>query len=81
MDSILKPSAVFQFTTAQTHRVLGRGLENTLQMLPKCDVNKLYFVVPEHHFDSFRKQEITGTRVPNSRIASVEQLVLKVVLV
>ena len=56
VDSILQPDSVFQVTTAADHKVSGKGLENALQLLPEKDSYKLYFVVPDHCFESFKKR-------------------------
>ena len=61
VDSILQPDSVFQVTTAADHKVSGKGLENALQLLPEKDSYKLYFVVPDHRFESFKKQQVKTT--------------------
>ena len=55
VDSIT-PQGMFQFTVAATHPI--RGVEILKKLCKLYDEPKLFFVVPPHRFDKFKKQEL-----------------------
>lgn len=59
---------IFQFTVAQVHPIRG-----VLILKRLCSDPKIYFVVPPHRFEKFKKQKLLSTR-SNSAVGDIPEL-------
>ena len=73
----LSPQGMFQFTVSAKHPI--RGVEILRKLRNLYDEPKLYFVVPPHQFEKFKKQDFKakeGTKDLKS-IVGLKQYVLE----
>lgn len=77
----LSSQAMFQFTVAAEHPIGGVQILDKLCKL--YDESKLYFVVPPHHFATFKKQKFEATQGTEDVLPIVElkQYVLELPIV
>ncbi len=73
-------------TTAESQKILDTALDAALQLLPESTEYKLFFVVPERRFNSFKKQQVTSTRgtkpqESQGRVPYVKKYVLRLEMV
>ncbi len=73
----LSPQGMFQFTVAAEHPIRGVLILESLSKL--YDEPKLYFVVPPHRFEKFKKQSFKAKQGTNEvrTIAGLRQYVLE----
>ncbi|CAI2182371.1 8194_t:CDS:1, partial [Funneliformis geosporum] len=89
IDAIITPNKLFQMTLAKMHPITMNGLKILQNKLGGEDASediKFYFVVPEHLYDDYRKQDFhTSDDTPAKNIPlwiqyRVNQYALRMVL-
>ena len=73
----LSPQGMFQFTVAAEHPIRGVNILGKLSKL--YDEPKLYFVVPPHQFEKFKKQSFKAKQgtIEVVPVAGLKQYVLE----
>ncbi|CAI2182402.1 1023_t:CDS:2, partial [Funneliformis geosporum] len=68
IDAIIAPNKLFQMTIAKNHPIKMNGLKTLLNKLGGEDASediKFYFIVPEHLYDNYKKQDFhTSDDIP-----------------
>jgi len=76
VDSWIVPDKFFQMTTATSHPIAAKHLDDMLQQLHLQEENRirLYFVVPAEHFQSFTEQRYEVKKKNSTVLCTQEEL-------